>query len=152
MDNGCAEFDEEFKVCDEPFIRVTIILFRNPMLNFSIPMEIRNGRLRYSECKMYLRNYSEVLPFLHSMSVQDLVDYENYYTDNLQPITNEEYEIVSCTDGWNYDRTIFPNTVVMEVCLLIFTINLICSLIVLFLHKLLVSSGIWCVTVTIIQR
>lgn len=82
-------------------------------------MEMRNGRIQYSECKMYLRNYSEVLPFLHSMSLPDLIDYGNYYTENLQPIANEEYEIVSCTHGWNYDRSMFPNTVVMEVCLLI---------------------------------
>lgn len=78
-------------------------------------MELRNGRLDYSECKMYARNYTEVLSFLHSMSTPDLIKYEKYYLENLQPNERDNFEIVQCTDGWVYDRIMFPNTVVMEV-------------------------------------
>lgn len=37
----------------------------------------------------------------------------------LEPVdyTAKNYEIIRCNNGWIYDRTMFPNTVVMEVIL-----------------------------------
>lgn len=81
----------------------------------SIPIEIRNGKTQYSECKMYVRNYTEVLRLLHSTSEPELAKIENEYEENPHILGNEDYEIVDCTDGWVYDRRMFPNTVVMEV-------------------------------------
>lgn len=85
------------------------------MKNLTIPAEYRNGKIQYSECKMYSRNYTEALIFLHSVDMPDLIKYENYYIQNLQSTENEEYDIINCANGWTYDRTMFPNTVVMEV-------------------------------------
>lgn len=81
----------------------------------SIPLENRNGKIQPSECKMYARNYSQVLRFLHSASATDLAEMVNDYGENVKWMGNETYEIVNCIDGWVYDRSMFPNTVAMEV-------------------------------------
>lgn len=60
---------------------------------------------------MYSKNYSDVIRFLDSRTPLDLTKdrYKNFSEpDNMS-------EIIDCTSGWNYDRRMFPNTVVMEV-------------------------------------
>lgn len=56
---------------------------------------------------MYKRNYSEVIDFLETKYLLG---------DNSTNLINvSDLEIVPCHNGWIYDRTTFPNTVVMEV-------------------------------------
>ncbi|XP_063363529.1 beta-alanine transporter [Cydia amplana] len=65
--------------------------------NLSIPMELRNGVLQYSQCSMYELNSSlSQLP---------------------EPA---DRRVVPCTHGWHYDRSVYKNTVVSEW-------NLVCS-------------------------
>lgn len=64
---------------------------------------------------MYVRNYDDLLLALHATDIDDLKNNEKYYSDHLQPMKTEEFEIVNCNQGWIYDRSMFPNTVVMEV-------------------------------------
>lgn len=71
----------------------------------SIPLEQRDGDLKFGQCNMYDRNYSDIVTLLHS-------------TINLNGLaislpTNDR--LIPCKSGWNYDRRTFPNTVVMEV-------------------------------------
>lgn len=77
----------------------------------------------YSQCEMYSRNYTEIQLTLHSMDTSTLLNKDESY---LEPVdyTAKNYEIIQCNNGWIYDRTMFPNTVVMEVilCLLLHSV------------------------------
>lgn len=75
----------------------------------SIPLEYRDGDYKFSECKMYLRNYTDIIRYLDSRSPLDLKRAGQFFE------TNVTYERIACSSGWNYDRRTFPNTVVMEV-------------------------------------
>lgn len=77
-------------------------------------MVYRDGQNVYAQCEMYSRNYTEIMLMLHSIDTNTLMSNAESY---LEPIdyTAKNYEIVKCKNGWNYDRTMFPNTVVMEV-------------------------------------
>ncbi|XP_049874210.1 beta-alanine transporter-like [Pectinophora gossypiella] len=68
--------------------------------NLSIPLELKNEALEYSECSMYNLNYSDLV--------------KNY--PNLEDALMREApaEIVPCAHGWIYEKTIHPNTVVTE--------------------------------------
>lgn len=48
------------------------------------------------------------------MDAKALMDKGDSY---LEPVdyTAKNYEVIPCNNGWMYDRTMFPNTVVMEV-------------------------------------
>ncbi|XP_022920051.2 beta-alanine transporter [Onthophagus taurus] len=70
--------------------------------NLSVPLELVNGVLKYSECKMYDRNYTDI-----SLTIQDF-DYDN---DTVQ---------IDCKNGWIFDKSLYKQTVVMEW-------NLVCS-------------------------
>ncbi|CAH0730021.1 unnamed protein product, partial [Brenthis ino] len=64
--------------------------------NLSIPLELKNGELEYSQCSMYNLNYSELLKSYPDIEIGDFA------------------EITPCTDGWMYDKNIYKNTVVTE--------------------------------------
>lgn len=51
---------------------------------------------------------------LHTMDTQKLRNKTELYLDPLNS-TTRNYESIKCKDGWIYNRTMFPNTVVMEV-------------------------------------
>ncbi|XP_072947165.1 beta-alanine transporter [Epargyreus clarus] len=74
--------------------------------NLSIPLDLRNGNLEYSQCSMYNYNYSEIL-----RTYQNL---ENAIGNETTP------EIIPCTHGWVYDKTVYSDTVTTEW-------NLVCS-------------------------
>lgn len=67
---------------------------------------------------MYSRNYTEILMMLHTMDTQKLRNKTELYLDPLNT-TTRNYKTIACTDGWIYNRTMFPNTVVMEVSIAI---------------------------------
>lgn len=68
-------------------------------------MELKNGELKYSECTMYKLNYSKIAKTYESL------DYFN--------LKETSPEIVPCISGWTYDKTVYKNTVVTEVGVII---------------------------------
>lgn len=55
---------------------------------------------------------------LHTMDTQKLRNKTELYLDPINS-TTRNYESIKCKDGWIYNRTMFPNTVVMEVLIAI---------------------------------
>lgn len=86
----------------------------NLMKNLSIPMVQRDGQTKYSQCQMYSRNYTEIVAFLHTTDTSIINDNGEFYFEPMD-YAAKNFEIVDCKHGWIYDRTMFPNTVVMEV-------------------------------------
>ncbi|KAJ6647535.1 Beta-alanine transporter [Pseudolycoriella hygida] len=80
--------------------------------NLSIPKELRDGELKYSECKMFVRNYSDIARHLNSKSPVDLSQYGFQFEEDTK--SGDGLSSIECTSGWNYDRRMFPNTIVME--------------------------------------
>lgn len=74
-------------------------------------MELRDGVEKYSSCKMYRRNYTE-------MSHMWLDENPNEILMNNQHLleATKNYEIINCNAGWSYDKSMFPATVISEVC------------------------------------
>lgn len=82
---------------------------------FSIPIINDDGQAIYSECKMYVRNYSEIVVYLHSLDPIALKSENSGYFEAINNNSVKNLEIIDCKSGWIYDRRMFPNTVVMEV-------------------------------------
>lgn len=61
---------------------------------------------------MLARNYSDIVRHLNSKSPVDLIQYGFQYNDDVDSMN--ESNLIDCTSGWNYDRKMFPNTIVME--------------------------------------
>jgi hypothetical protein len=64
---------------------------------------MRDGAMRHSECKMYNRNYSEILNGWNETLI-------NHVSGGFK---NDE--IINCKDGWVYDKSVYPATVISEV-------------------------------------
>lgn len=78
---------------------------------FSIPLELRDGAEKFSSCKMFNRNYSELAQlFLDKGIHETLINYEH-----LLDAKDKNYEITNCQHGWVFDRTMFSATVISEV-------------------------------------
>lgn len=86
----------------------------NLVKNLSIPLMQRDGQMKYSQCQMYSRNYTDIVGFLHTTDTSLINDNGEFYFEPLD-YAAANFEIVDCKHGWVYDRTMFPNTVVMEV-------------------------------------
>ncbi|XP_038223526.1 beta-alanine transporter [Zerene cesonia] len=68
--------------------------------NLSIPLELRNGVLEYSQCNMYDLNYTDIL---------------NQYTTLEEAAVSEgTADIVPCRNGWMYENVVYQSTVVTE--------------------------------------
>lgn len=80
------------------------------MINYSIPLELHDGRYKHSECKMYSRNYTEIAEFFE----------KNQTNVRLAEQKFEGVQIINCLNGWSFDQTIFQNTIVTEY-------NLVCD-------------------------
>ncbi|XP_055858702.1 beta-alanine transporter [Episyrphus balteatus] len=77
--------------------------------NLSIPVEIVDDTLKYSECKMYARNYSEIVRYLEYRTPYDLA------LDKVWDIGDPRGgRVIDCRNGWHYDTGMYPNTVVSE--------------------------------------
>lgn len=69
----------------------------------SIPATIKdNGQVIYEQCKMYRLNYSEINDRFHEFIGGGFIN-------------TTGAPVVSCKDGWTYDNTLYPSTVVSEV-------------------------------------
>lgn len=80
---------------------------------YSIPLEYKDGHLKYSQCQMYTRNYSEIISFLHTLDSDSLN--ETIVSYGLTDFSINNYETTNCKYGWKFDNKMFPNTVAMEV-------------------------------------
>ncbi|XP_041987765.1 beta-alanine transporter-like [Aricia agestis] len=67
--------------------------------NLSIPQELRNGKLEYSQCTMYNLNYTEILA---------------NYTSIEEVLMDRDPEVIPCNNGWTFDRDVYKSTVVTE--------------------------------------
>lgn len=61
---------------------------------------------------MFVRNYSDIVRYLNSKSPVDLSQYGFQYEEDT--IDGNGLNLIECLSGWNYDRKMFPNTVLME--------------------------------------
>ena len=71
--------------------------------NATIPFE----GSQYSKCQMYQRNYT-------NWTTQDVIEAAMSDKQSLQ--------IIPCTDGWNYDDSIYKSTIVTQVSVVIFSL------------------------------
>lgn len=99
--------------CRVPELERWSALIPNVVKNLSIPLEYKEGHLRYSQCQMYARNYSEIVAFLHALDPSSINETAQAYEQTDFSVSN--FEISSCKHGWVYDKQMFPNTVAMEV-------------------------------------
>lgn len=77
-------------------------LSTDDILNISIPLEIRNDKLEYSQCKMYYRNYSQI------SQADDISSTFKEWKPN-------ETKYVDCQHGWQYDDSQYESTIAMQV-------------------------------------
>lgn len=102
--------------CKVPQLESLVYNYPEIVKELSIPREYRDGEQSYSECKMFVRNYSEIVRTLTDNSF-----YLNLIKMNKSTVLEElnqnlsHFETQSCVYGWNYDQDIFKSTVVMEV-------------------------------------
>ncbi|XP_069702108.1 beta-alanine transporter-like [Periplaneta americana] len=75
--------------------------------NLSIPLEFRDGALRYSQCQMFDRNYSSML--VNVETEEDLDRLEQQVS-----ASNLSHSTVACVHGWNFDYTQYATTIVTE--------------------------------------
>lgn len=76
------------------------------IMNLSIP--IVQGE--YSQCEMYVRNYTDIVRYMEYRTPVDLQRDKVWHIGS--PVGSQ---LVPCQHGWHYDRTQYPTTVVTEV-------------------------------------
>lgn len=84
--------------------------------NFSIPLELNVGDVgKYSECKMYDRNYTELIQMwmIDENPNNILINSANLLSNN------DNFEIINCKHGWIFEKTMFSSTVISEVCMIL---------------------------------
>lgn len=74
----------------------------------SIPQELRDGTLKYSQCQMFDRNYSTLLVQIETEEDLDRLE-QQISAINLSLSTT------GCLHGWNFDYTQYATTIVTEV-------------------------------------
>lgn len=90
----------------EPFMEE----FKDILKNLSIPIELKNGKEAYSECRMYNRNYTNLVNLWSEKNPYEILLNHNYLLTEAK-----DFEIIDCNKGWHYDRSIFTSTVISEV-------------------------------------
>lgn len=108
--------------CRIPELEPWRTLMPNLVKNLSIPMVQRDGQMKYSQCQMYSRDYTEIVGFLHTTDTANINDSREYHYEQLD-YAAKNFEIVDCQHGWIYDRSMFPNTIVMEVIPLVWFVS-----------------------------
>ncbi|KAL7050719.1 hypothetical protein ACKWTF_004188 [Chironomus riparius] len=95
--------------CKIPEFQPWMNHYRDILKNLSIPLEGRDGTTKYSECKMYNRNYTEISNLWMDKSPNEILINHKHLLDEMK-----NYEIINCKHGWIYDTSIFPMTVISE--------------------------------------
>ncbi|CRL00143.1 CLUMA_CG013420, isoform A [Clunio marinus] len=83
--------------------------YQDILKNLSIPLERNDGVEKYCGCKMYNRNYSDLSRLWLNKTPDEILINHKHLLDE-----SKSYEIINCQHGWNYDKTIFPATVISE--------------------------------------
>lgn len=86
----------------EPWVRD----YTDLVMNLSIPL---TGN-EYSQCEMYLRNYTDIVRYMEYRTPVDLQRDKVWHIGS--PSGSQS---THCQHGWHYDRTHYPATVVTEV-------------------------------------
>ncbi|CAL4104067.1 unnamed protein product, partial [Meganyctiphanes norvegica] len=89
------------------FTRQTIILLHWGIKEIQLPIDIKDGEPRHSQCEMYIRNYSEAA--LTKGSSSNLSSEWSSSSAEGGPLLQ-----APCT-SWDYDREIFHSTLISEV-------------------------------------
>uniref|UniRef100_A0A336K0U7 CSON011316 protein n=1 Tax=Culicoides sonorensis TaxID=179676 RepID=A0A336K0U7_CULSO len=79
-------------------------VFTDFIKDISIPLELRDGKLRHKQCQMYTRNYTQIREMLLQRTPL------NYVKSSIEQ-TNLTTQ---CSNGWNYDKSVFSSTVITE--------------------------------------
>lgn len=79
--------------------------------NLSIPIDhTSNSSVKYAQCTMYLRNYTDIVRYLEYRTPYEL------QVDKVWDIGDPRGSpVVRCQNGWHYERDVYPNTAVTEV-------------------------------------
>lgn len=86
----------------EPWVRD----YTELVMNLSIPLTERE----YSQCEMYVRNYTDIVRYMEYRTPVDL------QRDRVWHIGSPSgSKSIHCQHGWHYDRSDYPTTVVTEV-------------------------------------
>lgn len=75
-------------------------------------MELNGDVRKYSECKMYDRNYTELIQmWMIDKNINNiLINSANLLSNN------DNFAIINCKYGWSFEKTMFASTVISEVC------------------------------------
>lgn len=68
--------------------------------NLTLPIEIQNGELKYSQCELYDRNYS---------------NFDDTLLGDMLQQNNSHLKKISCPNDWEYDHSQYTRTIVMKV-------------------------------------
>ncbi|XP_063704747.1 beta-alanine transporter [Culicoides brevitarsis] len=79
--------------------------FSDFVKELSIPMEMRDGKMRFSKCEMFARNYSEIRELLTQNVPMSFVR---------NSVEGSNVSTISCKNGWNFDESVFKATVISE--------------------------------------
>ncbi|KAM7345844.1 beta-alanine transporter [Cochliomyia hominivorax] len=91
--------------CRIPELEPWVQDYTELVMNLSIPL----NENQYSQCEMYVRNYSDIVRYMEYRTPVDL------QRDKVWHIGNPSgSKLIYCEHGWHYDRSQYPTTVVTE--------------------------------------
>ncbi|CAO1348904.1 unnamed protein product [Diamesa serratosioi] len=96
--------------CHIPEFQPWLNDYKEILKNLSIPLELNGDVGKYSECKMFDRNYTELIQMwmIDKNSNNILINSANLLTNN------DNFEIINCKHGWTFEKSMFASTVISE--------------------------------------